>query len=277
MKKSIEIAKSKYPEGEIKSTKMVVYSYSEIGAMIIVKDKKTEEEHRIFVDVYTLEVVPDEPATETKRGIWSIYEQRLKNGIDENLKVWQESNDLTTSIKQKANSMKINITAPIAEEQMEKLSGDETIKATAVTKTLDIDLCAQENNYYCAPATAQMIANYYGKTQTQDYIYGIMGTTAPSGASPSQQLTYYQSSEGLGKTHSISVTTPLSFSAAQNEIDHGTPFKSGVTDHARACIGYYYTTGDYNLIIHNPSPVGVGRGAVMEPFGSEINRIYLRS
>lgn len=277
MKKSIEIAKSKYPDGEIKSTKMVVYDYPDIGAMTIVKDKTTRDEHRIFVDVYTLDVVPDEPATETERGIWSIYEQRLKNGIDENLKVWQESDDLAKSIEQEATNMEINISAPVTEEQMEKLSSDATITTTAVTKTLNVTLYAQENNYYCAPATAKMIAKYYGKTQTQDYIYGIMGATAPSGASQPQQLAYYKSSQGLGKANSISVTTPLTFTPAQNEIDHNTPFKSGISGHARACIGYYYTTGNYNLIIHDPSPVGVGRSAIMEPIGSEINRIYLRS
>ncbi|HWQ48002.1 MAG TPA: C39 family peptidase [Methanosarcina sp.] len=277
IKKSIEVAKNEYPDGKIKSTYMVVYDYPLIGAVTVVKDKVTGDEHRIFVDAYTLDVVPDEPATETKRGIWSIYEQRLKNGVDENLKVWQESDDLTKSIEQKATSMKINISVPVTDKHMEKLINEETIKATAVTKTLSISLSAQENNYYCAPATAKMIAKYYGKTQTQDYIYGIMGATAPSGASQSQQLTYYKSSQGLGKTNSKSVTTPLTFTTAQTEIDNGTPFKSGITGHARACIGYYYTTGNYNLIINDPSPVGVGRYAAMEPTGSEINRIYLRS
>ncbi|MDY0387981.1 MAG: hypothetical protein RBT65_12815 [Methanolobus sp.] len=116
MKRSIEIAKSEYPDGEIKSTKMVVYDYPKVGAMTIVKEA-TGDEHRIFVDVYSLDTVPDEPATETKRGIWSIYEQRLKNGIDNNLKNWQESDDLSKSIEQKATSMEINISTPITEEQ----------------------------------------------------------------------------------------------------------------------------------------------------------------
>lgn len=90
MEKSIETAKSNYPTGEIKSTKMVVYSYPKIGAMTVVKDKTTGDEHRIFVDAYTLDVVPDEPTTETKLGVCSIYEQKSKNEIDENLKKWQK-------------------------------------------------------------------------------------------------------------------------------------------------------------------------------------------
>lgn len=71
MKKSIEIAKNEYPNGKIESTQLVVYDYPAIGAMTVVKDKIRGDEYRIFVDVYTLEVIPDEPATETKRGVWS--------------------------------------------------------------------------------------------------------------------------------------------------------------------------------------------------------------
>lgn len=39
MKKSIEVANKEYPDGKIKSTQMVVYSYPSIGAMTVVKDK----------------------------------------------------------------------------------------------------------------------------------------------------------------------------------------------------------------------------------------------
>lgn len=39
--KSIEIANNNYPDGEIKSTKMVVYSYPSIGAMTVIKEKTT--------------------------------------------------------------------------------------------------------------------------------------------------------------------------------------------------------------------------------------------
>ena len=120
MKKSIDVAKNEYPDGEIKSTKMVVYDYPLIGAMTVVKDKITGDEHRIFVDVYTLNVVPDEPATETKRGIWSIYERRLKNGIDKILKDWQESDNLTKSIDKEAKNKGINVITLITEEKRKK-------------------------------------------------------------------------------------------------------------------------------------------------------------
>lgn len=279
MKKSIEIAKSEYPDGEIKSTKMVVYDYPDIGAMTIVKDKTTGDEHRIFVDVYTLDVVPDEPATETKRGIWSIYEQRLKNGIDKNLDDWQESDDLTISIEQKATSMEINISTPITEEQIEKLSDNIMVTATtATTKTLNVPLYGQETSYYCAAATGQMIAKYYGVSYTQNHIYGVMGGVAPDGCTLNGQLYFYklaQSSGVLGKSGSLLKTSGFTFDDAVSEINNNRPFKSGTGSHARACVGYYSAPGDQVLAINDPAPVGFG-SYNLEAFGSEANRIYVK-
>ena len=111
--KSIETARNEYPEGEIKSTEVVVYCYPSIGAMTVIKDKASGDEHRIFVDAYTLEVIPDRPATETEPGIWSIFDRRLQNGVEENLKSWQASDQLTKSIEQEAASKGICISVPV--------------------------------------------------------------------------------------------------------------------------------------------------------------------
>ncbi|WP_245860062.1 hypothetical protein [Methanosarcina spelaei] len=121
MEKSIEIAKNEYPDGEIKSTVMVVYDYPEIGAMTVVKDKTTGDEYRIFVDAYSLNEVEDKPATETEPGVWSMYEKKSKNEIDENLKKWQNSDELTKSIEQAASNNGININLPVTEENIKKL------------------------------------------------------------------------------------------------------------------------------------------------------------
>ncbi|HOW14038.1 hypothetical protein [Methanosarcina sp.] len=88
MEKSIEIAKTKYPTGEIVSTNMVVYDYPSVGAMTLVKDKTTGVEHRIFIDTYTLEEIQDKPATESELGVWSMYEHVSKDEINENIKDW---------------------------------------------------------------------------------------------------------------------------------------------------------------------------------------------
>jgi hypothetical protein len=125
MNKSIEIATKNYPNGEIKSTFMVEYSYPSIGAMTVVKDKVTGVEYRIFVDGYTLDEVPDRPATLTEPvGVWSMYEQRSNKGINENLNEWQKSDQLTKSVEQKAASEGINISAQVNEEEMKKLTND---------------------------------------------------------------------------------------------------------------------------------------------------------
>ncbi|MDY0385532.1 MAG: hypothetical protein RBT65_00090 [Methanolobus sp.] len=68
MKKAKEIANTKYPDGKIKSTVMVVYSYPKVGAMTTIKDKATVEEYRIFVDAYSLEEVQDNPINKTVFG-----------------------------------------------------------------------------------------------------------------------------------------------------------------------------------------------------------------
>lgn len=113
MNKSIETARNEYPNGEIKSTEIVVYSYPSIGAMTVIKDIASGNEHRIFVDAYNLEVIPDRPATETKPGIWSVFDRRLKNGVEDNLKSWQASDQHAKSIEQEVASKGICISVPV--------------------------------------------------------------------------------------------------------------------------------------------------------------------
>jgi len=278
-KKSIEIAKNEYPDGSIKSTRMVVYIYPSIGAMTLVKDKTTGDEHRIIVDVYTLEEVEDKPATETEPGVWSMYDQILKNGVDDNLEKWQKSDKLNNFLEIEATGMGIDISAPVTEEKATKLSGDISITSTTTAKTLNVPLYGQETSYYCAVASAQMIAAYYGVSHSQNYIYGVMGGTGGT-VTNSQQLTYYKSSDGLHKTRSASTETGLTFSSAVSEINNNKPFKSAVyydmsSGHARVCRGYTYTSdGIQYLKLNDPAS---GGNCLVESPGVENNRIYVRS
>ncbi|AKB78286.1 GTPases - Sulfate adenylate transferase subunit 1 [Methanosarcina horonobensis HB-1 = JCM 15518] len=138
MEKSIEIAKNEYPAGEIRSTMMVVYSYPCIGAVTVVKDKTTGDEHRIIVDVYTLDVIPDRPATETQPGVWSMYEHRLRNGVEGNLREWQASEQLIRSIEQQVTKNGTNVIVPITEEKTEKVSNDSATTSTVTDDTLKV-------------------------------------------------------------------------------------------------------------------------------------------
>ncbi|KKG16457.1 hypothetical protein EO98_01635 [Methanosarcina sp. 2.H.T.1A.6] len=276
MNKSREIAKNEYPEGEIKSTQMVVYDYPIVGAMTIVKDKTTGVEHRIFVDAYTLEKVEDKPATETEPGIWSIYEQRLKNGIDNNLRHWQKSDELAKSIEQAAVNKGVSINAAVTEENIKKLSADITKSRTDVEVDLGATVYAQITSYYCGPATAKMLTEYYNdENPHQTTIYEMMNGVAPNGVTNSQQLLYYRSSNGMNKPDSFSTTT-VSFAGAMNEINNGGPFKSGVPGHARMCRGYKISGSNEYLRIGDPNPIYFCV-PYWEAFGSEDDRIYVRS
>lgn len=158
MEKSIELAKKEYPDGEIQSTRMVVYSYPRIGAITVVKNNTTGDKHRIIVDVYTLDVVEDKPATETQPGVWSIYERRLKNGIDENLKNWHESEQLVKSMKQEAAKNRSNVSVPVAEENTEEMNNNPAAMSTTADKVPNGPASGQENSSLHGVASVQMIA-----------------------------------------------------------------------------------------------------------------------
>lgn len=277
MEKSIETAEKDYPTGEIESTKMVVYSYPKIGAMTVVKDKTTGDEYRIFIDAYTLDVVPDEPTNETKLGVCSIYEQKSKNEINKNLKKWQKSDEFTKSIEHAATNNGVNINMPVTEKDVKKLSDDTTIVRRSTSYYLDTTLYGQENDHYCAPACGQMIAEYYDVSHTQDYIYQKMGPGYTTGGNVinSNQLNYYQSSTGLNKPRSTYVTV-FTFDQAISEINSNRPFVSIRDSHSRVCSGYLNDYPDRYLAIDDPLPENYGY-SYMEEFGSEDYRVYVRS
>ncbi|KKH91946.1 hypothetical protein EO95_02670, partial [Methanosarcina sp. 1.H.T.1A.1] len=215
MERSIEITKSEYPDGKIKSTNMVVYSYPKIGAMTVVKDKTTGDEYRIFVDGYTLEGVEDKPATETEPGVWSMYDHLLKNGKDNNLKEWEKSDQLTNSIEQAATNKGVNINASVTEENMSKLSTDAATRLIT-SKSLSVPLYGQENSVYCGPASCQMIGKYICNIyRTQNYIYDFQGwhdhNNLNGGISDSdaKDYCYYtQQQGGLGPVSYTHLTLP---------------------------------------------------------------------
>jgi hypothetical protein len=279
MEKSIETAKKEYPTEEIVSTNMVVYDYPSVGAMTIVRDKATGVEHRIFVDAYTLEEVQDKPATENEPGVWSMYEHVSKDKIDENLKDWQKSEQFTKTLEQEVNNIGIDIGASITEENIKKLSNKinasskvisspynstvmQTTTDTSTQVLLDVPICGQEKQFYCVPATAQMISAWHCYSFTQDYIYQKMGGTNgdTTGIGPTAALSWYKLSRsegGLGATRSYKTTT-LSFTKAMSEIDYNRPFASSTSNHCRACAGYwvFYDSGDDCLLINDPGEGG---------------------
>jgi hypothetical protein len=283
MKKSKEIAKKNYPTGEIKSTNLVVYSYPSIGAMTVVKDKTAGVEYRIFVDAHTLEEVEDKPATETEPGVWSMYEMNLENGVEENLKEWKESDQLTKSIEQAAINKGVNINAAVTEENIKKISTDAvTPKASGIT--LPVTKRGQEDDVYCGPACCQMIGEYIcGIYRTQDYIYDFQGwhnhNNKIGGLSISDAVGYCyytQQQGGLGQRGTVDDYT-LSSMGVIGEINNNRPFMSLIKGHFRLCYGYLSSGSLVYLYIIDPEPVGSG-SYIIERCGAnnEVARIYVR-
>jgi len=275
MKKSKEIATKNYPTGEIKSTKMVVYSYPSIGAMTLVKDKATGAEHRIFVDAYTLKEVQDKPATETELGVWSMYEMILENGVEENLKEWEKSDQLTKSIEQTAADKGVNINVAVTEENMKKLSDDAAIAASTSVR-LGVPLRGQETDIYCGEASIQMISLYYGyatPSQTSIYNYFFGPEDDPAGLNPTEIVEWAE--DKWGKTGSID--NSMTNSEIVTEIDNDRPFYSMIPGHFRVCQGYLIQNGYFYMYINDPMPIG-SNGTPKIELGSvqEQKRIYVR-
>ena len=276
MKKSKEIAKKNYPTGEIKSTKMVVYSYPKIGAMTAVKDKSGDE-YRTFVDAYTLDEVPDKPITETNPGVWSMYEMKLKSGVEENLKEWEKSSQFTESIEQAATNKGVNINAAVTEENIEKLSGDAAIKSIT-SGDIYVPHLGQETEYYCVPTSIRMLCMYFNdpnpapsQTSIYNYLDGV----------PDDGLSYDDIEEWVedkwDKTPTVRTSALYNIDAV-TEIDNGRPFFSMISGHCRLCRGYLYQDGYFHLHINDPWPVGSSGQVRYECTygGPEVGRVYVR-
>jgi hypothetical protein len=273
MKKSQEIAKKNYPTGQIKTTVMVVYSYPRVGAMTVVKDKTTGVEHRIFVDGYTLDEIQDKPATETELGVWSMYDQTLKSGKENNLKEWQKSDQFAESIEQAASKKGVNINAAVTEETIDKLSGDVAVAAVTSNK-LSVPVYKQENNYYCVPTSIRMLCKYFNKpnpTPSQTSIFTYLKGTPGSGLGYSDIEKWVQNKWGKTPT---TQTSRLYNSDVVTEIDNKRPFFSLITGHCRACRGYKNEGGYFYLYINDPLP---GTASYERTYGGpEVGRVYVR-
>lgn len=275
MKRSKKIAKNEYPEGEIKSTIMVVYSYPSIGAMTIVKDKTTGDEHRIFVDAYTLKEVQDKPVTEAEPGVWSMYEMKLENGVEKNLNEWKKSDQLIKSIEQAAANKEVNIDAAVSEEDIKKLGGDAAITASTSVK-LGVPLRGQTLDIYCGEASIQMISLYYKyPTPSQDSIYDYFfdSRDQPSGLRIDEMIKWAE--DKWEKTGTLD--TSLTDSEVVIEICIHRPFYSIIPGHYRVCQGYMVRNGCFYLYINDPLPVGSSGTPKIELVSSqETKRIYVR-
>jgi len=206
LKKAKEIAKKQYEGAEITSTTLVCYGYPKIGVMVKLHDPKTGEEQRLFIDASDYSVVQDrmpEPEPELEGpGVWSLYESIPKEEWAQRISDWEVDDKHAREVIAKAHYAGIDISKSLSEKELETLR--EALASPRSYKVLSgFHLFGQETSYYCAPATGQMIADYYDVSHTQDHIADEMGTTT-SGTSMSGQLDYYTGNrpDCLGKSGS---------------------------------------------------------------------------
>jgi hypothetical protein len=235
--KAIEVAEKEYPDYKIHSTKPVCYSYPKEGVMVMLAKPEAKEEKTVIIDVYLSSVVPlKEPKKEGELGAWSIYDKISAKERAKGIEKWDSDAEF------------------IADQSSTGIL-DKGDRGSRGSKTLSVQLYAQQYSNYCAAATGQMIAKYHGHTHSQSLVATFMGLTpGGGGATDDDQLVYYH--YGISKYGSDDY--PASFNGEKDEIDANRPLMSGITGHARCARGYSESVlGDY-IYINDPWPVNIG-------------------
>jgi hypothetical protein len=120
-------------------------------------------------------------------------------------------------------------------------------------------LHGQQVSDYCAVATCQMILCYYRYYRLQSEIAPELGYTAGNGCPKDHSRGY----ETLTSDHlDASYDGAPTWEKARDQIDALRPFKAGVRNHARACVGYssdvWVTSAgeitERKLYVRDPSP-----------------------
>lgn len=257
IEKAEELAQQKYDE-EITAAKLVCYSYPRIGVMVTFADQpETGKNHRMIIDAGDYSIVPDKKPEAEGIGVWSLYESIPEEENSQRIAEWERNDKIVSSVTEKAKSLGIeDLTGrTLSEEELKSL--EEQIGGDRNQVVLGVPLYGQTNGVRCCVASAQMIAKWYFVTHTQDHIAGVMGCGDGSLCSPDQELLYYKGArpDGLGKAGSYTDYSPT-FGEAKKEINHARPFRSGIHDHCRVCIGY--RTYPNQLRINDPWPVNQG-------------------
>jgi|LGOV01.1.fsa_nt_gb hypothetical protein len=238
--KAIEIAEKKYPGWEIRSAESVCYSYPKEGVMLTLVRPRTEKEKTVIIDTYTSSEVPlRQPKNEGDSGVWSLYDEIPVEKRVEMIENWNENRRKITT--KRPSTMGIS---------------PKYITIMSSKKTLDVPFHCQEESNWCAAATGQMIAEYYGYTHTQSEVADYMGLDPGTGdgANKKDQLNYYKN--GIDKSGSDEYKAE--FSEAKEEIDADRPLKNGVSGHARCAVGYTDSSYLHCLLIYDPWPEDVG-------------------
>jgi hypothetical protein len=123
---------------------------------------------------------------------------------------------------------------------------------------------AQITNYFCVPASAQMLLEHYGWNYTQNELATAMGTNAAQGGTTGSGLTTGFASmthNQFSLTFDNGATRAQQFTDAVTEINANRPLFTQVPHHYRVCVGYSELLGlllgsvsQQMLYIYDPWP-----------------------
>lgn len=248
LENTIGIAKSQYTDYEIDSATIVCYSYPKIGVKIQLHNPKNEEQRNILLDAVDYSMILDSSSLSSEISVWSIYEKISLENMTQGISAWEERDMDVDILLAKSD---INVLDSSSSMIITRLSSD-TISG--------FYLFGQEDDWYCAPAVGQMIADYYNIDHSQDFIAGVMGTIDGQGTSLNNEIAYYRNNLNKQNSNAYQFSNPWTADQwldVKDMISANKPFASRILGHDRACAGWG-EFGDRYLYIYDPWPVNEG-------------------
>ncbi|MCX9010790.1 MAG: C39 family peptidase [Candidatus Methanoperedens sp.] len=282
--KAKEIVQKQYPNSEIRSVQLIVYSYPKIGVMVTTYDMVSGKENTTIMDVSSYSIISNvADITAIREGAsvaWSLYDHMSIEDRKQGIEKWKKYNNAVNKTKEKLKSLGFDLNDKSLTEGMTGKLNKETVGITSTSQyMLNVALYGQETDYYCAPASGKMMADYHGLTHSQNHVAGVMGTTT-SGTTNGGQLTYFTTAtpNGLGKTGS-SIDSSPTWDEAKAEVNNNRPLHSLIPGHTRLARGWktetdwwFFTT--YYLFINDPWPVNSGDN-YWEDWDTETHTYYI--
>lgn len=149
-----------------------------------------------------------------------------------------------------------------------------------ITKKLNVSRIVQENNYYCGPASIQMVLKYLGINRTQSHIASWVGTTQSGGTAAVEVAAYLRDVSGYSYVMRETKDRPLY--NVVNTFNDGKPVIYNVRPHyfnnsySKSTLHYVVGNGysyDDSLSPYSisPSNIAITQLYLVDPFYSNVN------
>jgi hypothetical protein len=254
-----KVTEKTFPGFSVQSTKVVCYSYPDMGVMVHIINAKTNEQRDIIYDANSLLIVHQE-RTSRDGEIYarSYYSDIPESAYKENIAHWEQEDTQVNQIMDSAKSKNASIDKIMSEKESPSLNTAASYPSGCTDTYCELPkgfpTIDQGQLQWCQVATAWVITKYYypANTRTLANIASTMQADPVTGATWSNELAYYPknyqggaASGGLGKVNSYYRTTnpSLTYETIRTEILLQHPLKVGYNGHSRACIGYSRNPG----------------------------------